>query len=80
MLTLCHSFRYVWMAPFYNMPQNFWWPVAVLTAMRQCYEHITWVEILKMKHLCDLEVHEGRDICIHIADSLCCTAETNTTL
>ena len=26
------------------------------------------------------EVQEGRDICIHIADSLCCTAETNTTL
>ena len=26
------------------------------------------------------EVQEGGDICIHIADSLCCTAETNTTL
>ena len=26
------------------------------------------------------EVREGGDICIHIADSLCCTAETNTTL
>ena len=24
------------------------------------------------------EVREGGDICIHIADSLCCTAETNT--
>ena len=23
---------------------------------------------------------EGGDICIHIADSLCCTAETNITL
>ena len=23
---------------------------------------------------------EGEDICIHIADSCCCTAETNTTL
>ena len=23
---------------------------------------------------------EGGDICVHIADSLCCTAETNTTL
>ena len=26
------------------------------------------------------EVQEGKDVCIHIADSLCCTAETNTTL
>ena len=26
------------------------------------------------------EVQEGRDICIHIADSLRCTAETSTTL
>ena len=26
------------------------------------------------------EAKEGGDICIHIADSLCCTAETNTTL
>ena len=26
------------------------------------------------------EVQEEGDICIHIADSLCCTAETNTTL
>ena len=26
------------------------------------------------------EVHEGRDVCIHIADSLGCTAESNTTL
>ena len=26
------------------------------------------------------EVQEGRDICVHIADSLCCRAETNTTL
>ena len=26
------------------------------------------------------EVQEGGDICIHIADSLCCTAETNMTL
>ena len=26
------------------------------------------------------EVHEGGDICIHIADSLRCTAETDTTL
>ena len=26
------------------------------------------------------EAQEGGDICIHIADSLCCTAETNTTL
>ena len=26
------------------------------------------------------EVQEGGDICIHIADSLCCTVETNTTL
>ena len=25
------------------------------------------------------EVQEGRDICVHIADSLCCRAETNTT-
>ena len=25
-------------------------------------------------------VKEGGDICIHIADLLCCTAETNTTL
>ena len=24
------------------------------------------------------EVQEGGHICIHIADSLCCTAETNT--
>ena len=24
------------------------------------------------------EVQEGGDVCIHIADSLCCTAETNT--
>ena len=24
------------------------------------------------------EVQEGGDICIHIADPLCCTAETNT--
>ena len=26
------------------------------------------------------EAHEQEDISIHIADSLCCTAETNTTL
>ena len=26
------------------------------------------------------DVQEGGDICIHIADSGCCTAETNTTL
>ena len=26
------------------------------------------------------EAPEGGDICIHTADSLCCTAETNTTL
>ena len=26
------------------------------------------------------EVQEGGDICMHIADSLHCTAETNTTL
>ena len=26
------------------------------------------------------EVREGGDICIHIADSLCCTAETSATL
>ena len=26
------------------------------------------------------EVQEGGDICIHIADSVRCTAETNTTL
>ena len=26
------------------------------------------------------EAQEGGDICIHIADSLCCTTETNTTL
>ena len=26
------------------------------------------------------EVQEGKDICTHIADSLHCTAETNTTL
>ena len=25
------------------------------------------------------EAHEGGDVCIHIADSLCCTAETNRT-
>ena len=23
------------------------------------------------------EVQEGRDICVHITDSLCCTTETN---
>ena len=27
-----------------------------------------------------MEVQEGGDICIHIADSLHCTAETNTIL
>ena len=26
------------------------------------------------------EAPEGRDICIHITDSLCCIAETNTKL
>ena len=26
------------------------------------------------------EGQEGGDVCIHIADSLCCTAETNKTL
>ena len=26
------------------------------------------------------EIHKRGDICIRIADSLCCTAETNTTL
>ena len=26
------------------------------------------------------EVQEGGDICIHVADSLCCTAETSVTL
>ena len=26
------------------------------------------------------EAQEGGDICIHITDSLCCAAETNTTL
>ena len=27
-----------------------------------------------------MEVLEGGDLCIHIADSLCCTADINTTL
>ena len=26
------------------------------------------------------QAQEGEDLCIHIADSLCCMAETNTTL
>ena len=26
------------------------------------------------------EAQEGRHVCIHIADSHCCTAETNTTV
>ena len=26
------------------------------------------------------ETQEGEDICVHIADSLCCTAETSMTL
>ena len=26
------------------------------------------------------EAQKGRDICTHIADSFCCTEETNTTL
>ena len=26
------------------------------------------------------EVQEGGDVCMHMADSLCCAAETNTTL
>ena len=26
------------------------------------------------------EAQQGEDICMHIADSLCCTAEMNTTL
>ena len=26
------------------------------------------------------EAEEGGDICIHVADSFCCIAETNTTL
>ena len=33
--------------------------------------------------LCDLngkEIQERGDICIHIADSFCCTVETNTIL
>ena len=30
--------------------------------------------------LCGRETQEGGEICIHIADSVCCTAETNTTL
>ena len=29
---------------------------------------------------CEREAQEGGDICIHIADSSCCTAETDTTL
>ena len=30
-------------------------------------------------HLCETEI-QRRDICIHITESLCCTAETNTAL
>ena len=26
------------------------------------------------------KAQEGRDICVHIADTLCCTEETNTAL
>ena len=29
---------------------------------------------------CGREVQEGGDVCMHIADSLRCSAETNTTL
>ena len=29
---------------------------------------------------CGREVQEGRDVCLHMDDSLCCMAETNTTL
>ena len=35
---------------------------------------------LLLRVLIGREAQEGGDICIHIADSLCCTAETNTTL
>jgi hypothetical protein len=30
--------------------------------------------------LCGREIEEGGEICIHIADSVCCTAEINTRL
>ena len=26
------------------------------------------------------EAHQGRDVCIHMADSICCAAETNIAL
>ena len=47
---------------------------------KKCYSHFknNAAIFYKVKH-----TSRGRgygDICIHIADSLCCTAETNTTL
>ena len=29
---------------------------------------------------CGREIQEGRDICTRVADPICCTGETNTTL
>ena len=40
-----------------------------------CDDLVGWDRGLGMR-----EAHEGGDICIHIADSLCYTAEANTTL
>ena len=38
------------------------------------------VDLFKWQKKGGREAQEGRDICIHIADSRCCTGETNTTL
>ena len=37
------------------------------------------VDLFKWQKKGGREAQEGRDICIHIVDSLCCTGETNTT-
>ena len=39
-----------------------------------------WCSVVTKKGGVGREVQEGRDICIHTTDSLCCTAETTITL
>ena len=55
---------------------NSWWAAAV------SHRELSLVlrDDLEAEDVLGREAQEGVDICIHIADSLLCTAETNTKL
>ena len=60
------------------------WPKKLLFFYNNAFFHMNLYPIRSMLWVewgwDGTEVQEGEDICIHIADSLHCTAETNTTL